>query len=366
MVLTTIEDKIEAALKEQNSDEQPPTPANTRRGSIKVADVAPPVDPYTLKSFTLRDVPWGKLGAQLPAGEAVTALDASRLGGLDFNVELVEAGFRSPDHDGKLAKAKKSTWLTVPGRKAIIREDTGQFFSYVSGTYKPIQYSEAFAFMDEVSPEYVAAGTLGGGKQGFIVVKVPNHAKVNLEVKGVADPLSMYVVLRTSHDLTRALEVSVLNLRDKCMNALTLSSFNRNAPQRWSVRHVGNDPIGKLDEARRTLSRAEAYAKEFERIALELADIDLAIDEAQDVLKQLLPDRPKREDQVNAIVHAWQHSPTNGFTNNGWGLTNAVSEYFEWGRSEGTRTAASRFTGGLTGATHRYTNRTAQLLLRRR
>jgi hypothetical protein len=40
-----------------------------------------------------------------------------------------------------------------------------------------------------------------------------------------------------------------------------------------------------------------------------------------------------------------------------------VSEYFDWGRNEGTRTAQSQFTSGLTGDTAKYFNRTAQLLL---
>jgi phage/plasmid-like protein (TIGR03299 family) len=380
----TIED-IEAALAEGadesssvNNDESeqpvghkvevvdPPKPKRKRTTKTKDAKEAPNTNAYSLKSFTERDVPWMKLGATLPKGQVKTALEAAQLGGLNFDVTLVNAGFESPDLDGKLAKAKKSKWLNVPSRRAVIRDDTGTFFSYVSKDYKPIQYREAFAFMDTVNPEYVAAGTLGGGKQGFIVVRLPDLAARNLKLRGQEDPVDLYVVLRTSHDLTRAMEVSVLPLRGKCMNALTLPSFTYGAYQRWSVKHAGKDPMSKLHEATTTITKAGKYVEAFADTARKLAEIDLTIESAQSVLKSLLPDRPKREETINRIVDAWQHSPTNGFTDNGWGLTNAVSEYFEWGRSDGVRTPASRLTGGLTGPTHRYTSHTAQLLLRRR
>lgn len=306
--------------------------------------------------FSLRDVPWGKLGATIDGG-AVSAVEAAKAGGLDFEVDLLEAGFKSTTKPA----VGKSAWATVGSRRAVVRRDTSQFFSFVSADYKPVQYSEAFSFMDSINPRYVAAGALGGGRQAFMVVEFPGEENLDL---GLDDPMKLYVVLRTSHDLTRAIEVSVLTLRGSCMNALTLPSFSRAAQQRWSVRHIG-DPMQKLMQAQRVVAGTEAYAHDLAETAQRLAAYDLEIEEAERVLKMVLPDRPKREEQVNAIIGAWQHSNTIGFSDNGWGLTNAVSEYFEWGRNEGTRTAQSRFTGGLTGATHRYTGRTANLLLRR-
>jgi hypothetical protein len=150
------------------------------------------------------------------------------------------------------------------------------------------------------------------------------------------------------------------------MNALTLNSFTQGAVQHWSVKHVGRDPVAKLAAATSTLNRSNAYMKSFIDTAKILGDIQLSMEEAENVLRRVLPDKPKRDDQVNAIIHAWREADTGGFPNDAWGLTNAVSEYFEWGRNEGTRTNQSRFTGALTGSTHRYINRTAQLLIQRR
>jgi hypothetical protein len=199
-----------------------------------------------------------------------------------------------------------------------------------------------------------------------MVVRLPELHSIELKIGKILDPLDTFVVLRASHDLTRALECSVLTLRNKCMNALTLSSFTQGAVQRWSVKHVGKDPVAKLAAATNTIQRSNAYVKSFVDTAQALADIKLKMEEADAVLRRVLPDRPKRNEQINSIISAWRDAPTGGFPDNGWGLVNGVSDYYEWGRSDGTRTDQSRFTGALTGATHRYTNRTAQLLLARR
>lgn len=370
-------DAIDAALAE-NDATQPasvPTPrkATARKTSSprkaaeppavevdETAHVAPQSDSYKMKAFSTRDVPWGKLGV-IKDG-AATAAEAAKQGGLDFEVELLEAGFRS----SVPAKPGTSPWKVVGHRRACVRKDTQTFLSYVSSTYPPVQYSEAFAFMDEISPNYVAAGCLGGGRQGFMVVQLPDHLKHEIKLGKNTESFDWYVVFRTSHDLTRAIEVSVMMLRDKCMNALTLSSFTAQAPQRWSVKHVGKDPMLKLAAATETLTRSSAYVEAFTRAVKSLAETKVELEEAESVLKRILPNRPKRDEQVSSIISAWRESPTNGFPNDGWGLVNAVDEYFEWGRPDGTRTDASRFTGALNGQTHKYTNRTAQLLLQRR
>lgn len=316
-----------------------------------------------LTSFTTRDVPWGKVGATIDKG-SITAAEAAVLGGLDFQVDLLEAGFRYPPTHR--SPRGSSTWSTVEHRRAVVRRDTQEFFQFVSEDYTAVQYVDAFAFMDAINPRFVAAGALAGGRQAFMVVELPGKEQLNLTLAGKRDAHRLYVVLRTSHDMTRALEVCVMLLRGKCMNALTLRSFTSGAEQRWSVRHVGQDPMAKLDSARMMLAHTKAYVDDFTTTAKRLAAIDLELDEANEILRRVLPDKPRRDQQINGILAAWQNDLTNGHPTNGWGLVNGVSEYFEWGRSDGLRTNESRFTSGLTGPTNKYQNRTAQLLLVRR
>lgn len=308
-------------------------------------------------TFTARQVPWMKLGTVID-DPSVTAAQAARLGGLDFEVVLAEAGYRMPD-DGH-----GDRWTSQPTRLAAVREDTGQFFEYVSQTYVPVQYREAFAFMDQIDPRFVAAGTMFGGREGFMVVQFPECLTLDLELGDEVDPHELYAVLRTSHDLSRGIEVSVLALRHKCMNQLGLSSFVTGAVQRWSIRHVG-DPMKKLKEAKQSLVRALDYGQAFTATARQLHSVPVSREEAGEILRLVLPARAKREDQVARIQGAFADGPAVGFAGTGYGLVNAVSEYFEWGRPERIRTDRSRFVGALQGDSHRYVNRTAQLVLRR-
>lgn len=378
------------------------------------------VSPYTPakqggdRKFSARQAPWMKLGTVIDA--PVTSAEAARLAGMDFEIELLAAGFRdgpAPDAEdapttgtlsadelsaladevGKASNAEAmrkfgrrvpellahiaslqggtgrtgSNWIEVLNRKAVVRKDTREPFDYVSGDYVPIQYREAFDFMDSISSHVVSAGTLMGGRQGFMVVQVPNLTSFDLKLGDESDPHDLYGILRTSHNRSRGLEFVIMSLRHRCMNSLGLSSFGNGAPQRWSVRHVG-DPKAKLVEARRAVANLEAYAVEYRRMVERLHATDVELEAAEEVLRTVLPDRPRREQQVSSIVQAWRESPMVGpvGAGNAWGLVNGVSEYFEWQRDTGVRTDQSRFISVVDAATYRYVNRTAQLLLRRR
>lgn len=302
-------------------------------------------------SFTARDVPWMKVGHVID--HPVTAAEAVKLGGLDFNIELRDAGFKSRD---------KRNFKKVADRFAIVRSDTEEFFNFASGDYSPVQYAEAFDFINGISPEFVAAGQLKGGRKGFIVAKLPGHNLDDLVLDGQPDPHQLYVVLRTSMDLSWGIEIVVTTLRGKCMNQLTLPALTQGCKQRWTIRHTRN-AAQRLEEAHKSLVRVDRYAEEFRSITARLADIDVDFDEAKRVLTQVLPDRPRRDEQIDAITTAWRDSETVGFTGKAWGLVNAVDEYFEWLRPARGRTAESRFLDGLDGAAHQYTGRAAQLLL---
>lgn len=311
-----------------------------------------------IASFSTREAPWMKVGAVID--EPVDSTRAAELGGLNFNVALRPAASWVPESSGEPG----GTWKNIPNRRAIVREDTGEVFDVVSNDYQPVQYADAFAFMDEVHPLYVAAGTLRGGKQGFMVVQRPDFHTLDLDL-GEHDPHELYAILRTSHDRSRGLEVALMGLRNRCMNQLPLASFTSGAVQRWAIRHAG-DVARKMSTAQEVFRNIEVYANSFAETAKQLADIDLLIEDAQNVLRSVLPDRPRREDQVSAIIAAWQESPYVGFRNNGWGLVNGVSEYFEWQRETNIRTSQSRMVSGLDGPTHKMVNRTANLLRLRR
>src|SRR5262245_8042875 len=95
------------------------------------------------QSFSARQVPWAKIGTIID-DPSVDAARAAQLGGIDFDIEVRKATY--PDRDGNTVE--------VPTRRSIVRSDTDEWYSYVSTDYEPVQFREAFAFMDAVNPRY--------------------------------------------------------------------------------------------------------------------------------------------------------------------------------------------------------------------
>lgn len=302
--------------------------------------------------FSTREVPWMKLGKLVD--KPVTAAEAAQLGGINFTVR------QDPVYFMTKADGKPPKFTEVKERKAIVREDTGDWLSIVSKAYPVLQYSEAFDFMDTLSPEFVAAGALRNGKQAFMVIKAPDTIKIS---PFEDDPHELFVTLRTSHDCSRAVEVMVMPLRGRCMNQLTLASFRKDVKHRWVVTHTG-DIKSKLAAAQDSLSRLGAYATAYVDNAQRLVEIKLSDETARTILQRVLPDRPRRDDVIEKITSGWHtRTETVGYDGTGWGLVNAVSEYFEWDRVGGS--SESRFVAALQGQTHRAINKTVGQILSR-
>lgn len=299
---------------------------------------------------TTREVPWMKIGKVID--EPMTAAEAAEMSGMNFDIKLEPAGYY-----------RNGTWHEKEDRFAIIRDDTNEFFNFCSSSYAPIQYSEAFDFMDQINTKYVAAGTMRGGRQAFVVVELPGQSSLDLTLNGKSDPHELYVVLRAGHDMSKGIEVAVTTLRHKCMNALTLSSMLSGAQQHWSIRHT-RSAHEKLAQAQRVLSNSDKYVEEFKIATKRLANVNVADEQAQMILEHVLPDIKSRDEkQIPDIMNKFHDDTTNGFGGTGWGLVNAVSEYLEWGRTQ-RRTDESRFRDDFDGATHKYTNQVAELVMR--
>lgn len=300
--------------------------------------------------FSTREVPWMKKGNVIDV-PGVTAEYAAILGGLNFAVEKHPAGYRV---------GKK--WVPDDNYMALIRQDTGDNYGFASSDYELVQYRDAFAFLDDIGPKFVSAGALYGGRQGFVVVELPERFNIDLTIKGKADPHNLYVIVRTSQDRTRAIEIILTTLRGMCMNQLTLPSLKRGAKQAWSIRHTPN-ARERMEQAKDVIKRTDEYVTAFQDIATSLADIDVDFDKAMATLHHVLPDLPKRDNQVNAIMDTFNHGETVGFPGTGWGLVNAVEEYFEWLRPNHLATFESQFSAPLDGQAHRMTEKTVRALL---
>ena len=314
--------------------------------------------------FSVREVPWMKLGKLVD--QPVTAREAAKLGGLDFEVELHEVGWLEKSDDGQLEMVNE-----IPKRRAGVAKDNGQFMGFVSSTkYNMLQYGDAFDFMDHLGAPYVAAGALRGRRQGFMVVKpqVENGPLSTSAFTRTEDPHDMFVTLRTSHDCTRGVEVMVMPLRGRCMNQLSLRSFAKGVPHRWSIKHTSTMQE-KLKEAQKSLKNLGLYVAQFDKLATRMVNTEIKHDRAQEMLEIVIP-KPRAQterveqqykDRINAIIDLWETSPTVAYAGTGWGLVNALSEHRDWYRAGGT--PESRFLNALEGETHKQINALAGLVL---
>jgi phage/plasmid-like protein (TIGR03299 family) len=303
--------------------------------------------------FSAREVPWMKLGKIIDE-QSVDATKAAQLGGLDFQVE--ERPCLYPSKTGEVKNYED--------RKVLVRTDTDEPLSVVAKTYPVLQYSEAFDYLNALSPQFVAAGALKGGKQGFMVVKLP---ETQCDVLDGQDPHTFYGVLRTSMDRTRAVEMSMMALRGMCMNQLTLNTFQRGARLRWSVTHTSS-MHAKLADAQHSLKLMTRYAESFNTLVEELASIKLNREQAELALrtaKIVKKGLPKENEVYGSILDKFEFGDHVGsmFHRTGWGLVQGVSEYFDWGRKGGN--PESRFLAALQGPTHAAINTTTAYILDR-
>lgn len=301
--------------------------------------------------FSTRTLPWMKLGTSFD--EPLTPAEAVRAAGLDWEVEL--RPLMTVDRHGQP--------MEVPTRRATVRTDTDQVLGTVGTSYQPWQNHEAFDFLtglvdDPDTAIIEAAGSVSKGRQAFVVVRLPN----GLDDVADGDPHELYLVVRTGHDGTKAVEVLVMPLRSLCMNMLGLASFGRNAVQRWSIPHTLN-MREKISCAQETLTRADVYASEFKQTAERLAAVDIEERRLRELLDRALPDRPSRPASVEDIIERFHRSPTipDRFRATGWGALSAVTEHMDWGRPRVTD--SGRYHGGISGVAAQVRNRTAALLL---
>lgn len=325
--------------------------------------------------FSVREVPWMKLG-KLIDDKVSSAKEAAELGGLDFEVELREVGIiiqdtTDPTYEKAFpeSKVRAGTFRKIDKRRAVVAKDNGQFMGFVSSTkYNMLQYGEAFDFMDHLGAPYVAAGTLRGRRQGFMVVKPNVELRAHEAFTLYEDPHDIFVTLRTSHDCTRGVEVMVMPLRGRCMNQLSLRSFAKGVPHRWSIKHTSTMQE-KLKEAQKSLKNLGLYVAQFDKLATRMVNTEIKHDRAQEMLEIVIP-KPRAQterveqqyrDRINAIIDLWETSPTVAYAGTGWGLVNALSEHRDWYRAGGT--PESRFLNALEGETHKQINALAGLVL---
>lgn len=273
---------------------------------------------------------WHKLGTVLP--DAFTAEDAMReayLGG--WNVR------KSPLTTVDVTDSGVTT-VEVPDKYAMLRTSpfTGQAeaLGVVGNQYEPIQNEEHAQFLNDIVDEsgahFETAGSLRGGREVFLTMRVPEYMKV-----GGIDPVDLYLVALNAHDGTQSFRLLITPVRVVCAN--TQAAALRNNLSSVSIRHTRNAK-SSLEEARRALDLSFAYADEFSVLANEMVESTLTDAKFSKLITKFFPD-PKslserqqrtRQDEIDALEALWASSPTlSEIKGTAWAGYQTVTEYLD-------------------------------------
>lgn len=271
------------------------------------------------------EAPWHGLGTRLD--NPATAEEAIAAAGLDWEIAMQPVYIYGAD----------GTPIEVPNKYAITRTDSNQVFNVTSGTYKPVQNAEAFSFFDQVvgagEAIYHTAGSLFGGKQVWILAKLPGDLKITDQ-----DLMEKFILLTTGNDGEHALKMMLTPIRVVCNNTLKMALDNKMRQFAVRVMHTGTI-MDRVAQARDVLGTTEAYFElmmnginkmvdrkmqegDFDHFTFQL----FGLDETKAVNEQ----HPLHQKLIDTMRNAYHEAPGNQLPDvagTRWAAYNAVTYY---------------------------------------
>ena len=210
---------------------------------------------------------WHRLGTVLPAEfDAADAMRYAKLGGWNVRTQALQT---TP-----MVSADGVDVLAVPEHFATVRTNpvTGRpdVLGVVGRGYTPIQNEEHAALLDALVDEsgahFETAGSIRGGRQVFLTMKLPRTMLI-----GGIDAVDLYIVACNSHDGTSAFRLLISPVRVVCANTQALAI--RRAQSSFSIRHTSG-AHGYIGQARQALGLTFRFADAFQ------AEADRMIEQA--------------------------------------------------------------------------------------
>jgi len=294
---------------------------------------------------SLREPAWHGLGTVFDT--EVTTAEMLRLAHLDnWNVRLESVSDLRPDYN----------FVSEPFM--VVRDNPfGQgidVLSTVGERYKVVQNDELFSFADNMldGGRWETAGSI---KQGRVVFgSLALERETVLDPNGVADVVNTYLLVKTSHDGSSAVEAMVTPVRVVCKNTLNMAL--KGAKQSYKIRHT-QTVSGKVTAAREALGLAHSYMDEFDKMAQALIATEITKATFDNIVLAAYP-RPEKDakgavtkwqTKVDQVEEIYGSDTTNMIAGTAWGAYNALTERLDWfrtGRGErGAENAAAAASG---------------------
>lgn len=215
----------------------------------------------------------------------------------------------------------------VSGKREVIGGNVGN-------RYVPIQNEESANLLNAVMAESGAkletAGSIKGGTQTFMTMKLPETMNV-----GGQDAIDLYIAALNSHDGSTAFRFIVSPVRVVCAN--TQEAALKNAKSRFSIRHTLNGSAA-VSEAHRALELAYKYTGEFEVEAEKLLAQSFTDKQMENFTAKLFDVKgaksetveTRRKDAQQSVMTLFRDSSTvQSIKNTKYGAYQSVVEYID-------------------------------------
>ena len=277
-----------------------------------------------------REHAWHRLGIVLPGTfSAADAMRHAHLGGWNVRKETVQA---------VVLDAEGVHTLPVPGRFATVRTNpiTGEpeALGVVGDGYVPIQNEEHCelldALVDESGAHFETAGSLRGGRQVFLSMKLPHTITI-----GGVDPIHTYLAALNSHDGSLAFRLLVTPVRVVCAN--TQAAAIRCAKSSFSIHHTSG-AHSHIHAAREALGLTFRFMDEFQAEADKMIEQAMTDAEFLAITRTLWPvakdasTRTKNNDlrRESTLLKLFTESDSNAvIRGTRWAGYQAVTEYLD-------------------------------------
>lgn len=303
-------------------------------------------------SFASTEKAWHGLGQIVD--KAMTSKEAIELANMDYTVDKRQAYMEM-----------NGNYIPVPKKNVTYRTDTNDVFGIVGDRYHIVQNTDAFKFFDAIVGEneaiYETAGCLKKGEVVFITAKLPSYIRVKDDV------VDNYLLLSSSHDGTRGIQVMFTPVRVVCNNTLSAAygnhkyrvnithtkSAHRQLEEAHEIMGITNMLSSELTDIYNTMSVTRIDDNTLEKFIVESLDLDF--DESGEL-------STRGTNIVSSIREYYEEGPgQEDFVGTVWGAYNAVTGYFQNVRNY--KSSEDKMSNIMFGQVHSKNNKSLKLAL---
>lgn len=240
------------------------------------------------------------------AVEATSAASAATQAGLNWTVRTGELQAVSTPLTIDEHGVTPATYIDVPKKQAIIREDNNSVIGIVGTKYKMVQNMEVFNALDTLvdagDARYAAAGEFNGGANIWMVLELPQGVNV------ANDPHAAFLLVKTSHDGSSSVVIKPIIERLFCANQVNALISNKNGNRNrkyneytYRMSHTTNQELSIADIRNITNLTYTAIA-DYQLVANNLMSKDMTREQTLNFFKNVWALPSTVEDKPYALL----------------------------------------------------------------